>query len=116
VTCNTIPVANASITLSSSQGNLSATTGLTNSNGYCTFIFNASGTTEQIPQIIIIANATKNGYISAENQKTITVTAEVGEGGLPLTTILLIIIPIIIAVVVVILIKLKIIVLSTEEK
>jgi len=116
VTCNTIPVANASITLSSSQGNLSATTGLTNSNGYCTFIFNAPRTTEQIPQIIIIANATKNGYISAENQKTITVTAEVGEGGLPLTTILLIIIPIMIAVVVVILIKLKIIVISTEEE
>jgi hypothetical protein len=116
VTCNTIPVANASITLSSSQGNLSATTGLTNSNGYCTFIFNASKTTEQIPQIIIIANATKNGYISAEKQTTITVTAEAGEGGLPLTTILLIIIPIIIAVVVVILIKLKIIVLSTGEE
>jgi parallel beta-helix repeat protein len=116
VTCNTIPVANASITLSSSQGNLSATTGLTNSNGYCTFIFNASRTTEQIPQIIIIANATKNGYISAENQTTITVTAEAGEGGLPLTTILLIIIPIIIAAVVVILIKLKIIVLSTGEE
>jgi len=100
VTCNATPVANTSITLSSSQGNLSATTGLTDSNGYCTFIFNAPRTTEQIPQIIIIANATKNGYISAENQ----------------TTILLIIIPIIIAVVVVILIKLKIIVLSTEEE
>ena len=116
VTCNATPVANASITLSSSQGNLSATTGLTDSNGYCTFIFNAPRTTEQIPQIIIIANATKNGYISAENQTTITVTAEVGEGGLPLTTILLIIIPIIIAVVVVILIKLKIIVISAEEE
>jgi adhesin/invasin len=116
VTCNATPVANASITLSSSQGNLSATTGVTDSNGYCTFIFNAPRTTEQIPQIIIIANATKNGYISVENQKTITVTAEVGEGGLPLTTILLIIIPIIIAVVVVILIKLKIIVISTREE
>jgi len=116
VTCNATPVANASITLSSSQGNLSATTGLTDSNGYCTFIFNAPRTTEQIPQIIIIANATKNGYISVENQKTITVTAEVGEGGLPLTTILLIIIPIIIAVVVVILIKLKIIVISAGEE
>jgi parallel beta-helix repeat protein len=116
VTCNATPVANVSITLSSSQGNLSATTGLTDSNGYCTFIFNAPRTTEQIPQIIIIANATKNGYISAENQTTITVTAEVGEGGLPLTTILLIIIPIIIAVVVVILIKLKIISISTGEE
>ena len=116
VTCNATPVANASIALSSSQGNLSAATGLTDSNGYCTFIFNAPRTTEQIPQIIIIANATKNGYISAENQTTITVTAEVGEGGLPLTTILLIIIPIIITVVVVILIKLKIIVISAGEE
>jgi len=116
VTCNATPVANASITLSSSQGNLSVTTGLTDLNGYCTFIFNAPRTTEQIPPIIIIANATKNGYISAEKQTTITVTAEVGEGGLSLTTILLIIIPIIITVVVVILIKLKIIMISAEEE
>jgi hypothetical protein len=117
VTCNATPIANASITLSSTQGNLSATTGLTDSKGYCTFIFNAPRTIEQIPQIIIIANATKNGYVSAENQKTIAVTAEVGEGGFPLTTILLIIIPIVIAVaVVVILIKLKIISISTGEE
>jgi hypothetical protein len=116
VTCNATSVANALITLSSSQGNLSATTGLTDSNGYCTFIFNAPRTPEQIPQIIIIANATKNGYISAENQTTISVTAEVGEGGWPLTTILLIIIPVVIVAVVAVLIKLKVIVLSVKEE
>jgi len=116
VTCNATPVANASIVVSSSLGNLSSTTGITDSNGYCTFVFNAPKTTEQLPLIVITANATKNGYISAEKQTTITVTAEVGEGGLPLTTILLIIIPIVIAVVVVILIKLKIIVISTGEE
>jgi parallel beta-helix repeat protein len=113
---NATSVANASITLSSSQGNLSATTGLTDSNGYCTFIFNAPRTTEQIPQIIIIANATKNGYIGAENQTIITVTAEVGEGGWPLTTILLIIIPVVIVAVVAVLIKLKVIALSVKEE
>ncbi len=115
VTCNATSVANASITLSSSQGSLSATTGLTDSNGYCTFTFSAPRTSEEIPQVIVIANATKNGYISAENQTTITVTAEVG-GGWSLTTILLILIPVVIVAMVAILIKLKVIVLSAKEE
>ncbi len=115
VTCNATPVANASITVSSTHGNLSDTTGFTDSSGRCTFIFNAPETTEQLPLIVITANVTKNGYISEGNQTTITVTPETG-GGWPLTTILLILIPVAIVVIVVILIKLKVIVLSAKEE
>jgi len=115
VTCNASPVANASITISSTNGNLSQATGVTDSNGHCTFIFNAPKTTQEIPSVVITVNAAKNGYISAGNETTITVTPEAG-GGWPLTTILLVLIPILVVVIVVVLIKLKIIVLSMEEE
>jgi parallel beta-helix repeat protein len=115
VTCNATPVANASITVSSSQGTLSNATGFTDANGYCTFTYNAPKTTEQIPLIVITANATKNGYTSGEYQTTVTVTPETG-GGWPLTTILLILIPIAIVVIVVVLIKFKIIAVSSREE
>jgi len=120
VTCkeDATPVADAVVTMSSAEGNFSVITKTTNSTGICTFIFNAPQTTAQL-SINITANVTKNGYADGGNQTVITVnpkTAPQGEGGWPITTILLIIIPIIIAVVVVILIKLKIIVLSAEEE
>jgi len=115
VSCNATPVANASITVSSSHGTMFNATGFTDASGYCTFIYNAPRTTEQIPLIVITANATKNGYISGENQTTVTVTPETG-GGWPLTTILLILIPIVIVVIVVVLIKLKIITVSSKEE
>ena len=120
VTCkeDATPVAGAVVTVSSREGNFSVITKTTDTTGTCTFVFNAPQTTEQIP-IVITANVTKNGYIDGGNQTVITVnpkTVPQGEGGWPITTMLLIIIPIIIAVVVVILIKLKIIVLSTGEE
>jgi hypothetical protein len=115
VTCNDTAVANASITIVSSDGYLSETTSLTDLDGNCTFTFNAPKATGQMPLIVITANATKNGYISAENETTITVTPEKG-GGWPLTTILLILIPIVIAVIVVLLIKLKIITISPKDE
>jgi parallel beta-helix repeat protein len=120
VTCkeDATPVTGAMVTILSSNGSFSITTKTTSPTGICTFIFNAPQTTAQL-SITITANVTKNGYADGGNQTVITVnpkTAPQGEGGWPITTILLIIIPIIIAVVVVILIKLKIIVLSAEEE
>jgi len=115
VTCNATSVAEALVTVSCNGGNLSATTGVTNSSGYCEFIFDAPRTTVQLTAIIV-ANANKNGYISSESQTTITVTPETGGGGWPITTILLIIIPIVIVVIIVVLIKLKVIAFSAEEE
>jgi len=115
VTCNATPVAEALVTVSCDGGNLSATTGVTNSSGYCEFIFNAPRTPVQLTAIIV-ANANKNGYIEGESQTTITVTQETGGGGWPLTTILLIIIPIVIVVIIVVLVKLKVITFSGEEE
>ncbi|MGA2768274.1 MAG: right-handed parallel beta-helix repeat-containing protein [Candidatus Bathyarchaeia archaeon] len=117
-TSNSRPVVGAQVTISTSAGNFSVTTGFTDSNGTCTFAFNAPSTTVQLP-VVIIANVTKNGYIGNGNQTTINVipvAATHNEGGWPLVTMLLIIIPVIIAVIVVVLIKLKVIVVSTGEE
>jgi parallel beta-helix repeat protein len=109
------PISNATVILSSDKGgSFSPTNATTDANGECTFVFTAPQTNVELP-IVIVANATKFGYVSEKGETTITVTAEAAGGGWSVLTILLIIIPIIIAVVVVILIKLKIIVLSTEE-
>jgi len=111
-------VAGATVNISSSDGNFSTITGVTDSDGYCTFIFNAPETTMQLP-VAITANVTKNGYINGGNQTTITVIpktiAETG-GGWSIMTILLIIIPIAIAVIVIVLVKLKIIAFSFREE
>jgi hypothetical protein len=117
VMCNATPVANASVSMFSSDGNFSVTNGITDSVGHCTFVFSAPKTMEQL-LITITANATKFGYISGENQATITVIPETPEtgGGWPITTILLIVIPIAVVVIVLVLIKLKIIVVSVEEE
>jgi len=120
VTCieDATPVADAVVTISSSDGNFSVTNQTTNPTGVCTFIFDAPQTTVQLP-VIITANVTRNGYIDGGNQTVVTVTPKTtpqAEGGWPITTILLIIIPIVIVVVVMILIKLKIIVVSAEEE
>lgn len=118
VKCNVTSVSNALVTISSSHGNFSATNKTTNSKGRCIFIFNAPKTTTQL-SVILIANATKNGYISGGNQTTLTITPETiteTEGGWPLTTILLIVIPIVVGVIIIVLIKLKIITVSTEEE
>jgi hypothetical protein len=111
------PVSDANVSITATSGIFSETTGLTNSNGYCTFLFTAPKTTSEI-SISILANSTKLGYISAETQATISVTPETIEtgGGWPLTTILLIVIPIVIVAIVVVLIKLRIIEISSREE
>jgi hypothetical protein len=118
VTCreDSISVAGATVTISSTHGDFTTTTGTTSQTGTCTFNFNAPKTTTDL-LVTITVNVTKNGYIDAGNQTTITVIPETTtSGGWPLITILLILIPIIIAVIVVILIKLKIIVISSGEE
>jgi len=104
----------ATVTMQSSYGSFPVAIKTTDSTGTCTFTFNAPQTTTEL-SVIIIANATKNGYRNGASQTTILVTAPQAEGW-PLTTILLIIIPLVIAVVVAILIKLKIIVISSREE
>jgi hypothetical protein len=112
------PVAGAQVIISTNLGNFSSTTGLTDANGTCSFVFNAPSTNVQLP-VAIVANVTKNGYIGNGSQTTIDVipaTVTHNEGGLPVLTMLLIIIPVIIAVIVVVLIKLKVIVVSTGQE
>jgi nitrogen fixation protein FixH len=118
VTSNATPVADAQVTLTANFGNFSATTGPTDSNGTCTFTFNAPSTTVQLP-VVISANVTKNGYFGNGNQTTINVIPVAptqNEGGFPWVTMLLIIIPVAIAVIVLVLIKLKVIVVSAGEE
>jgi parallel beta-helix repeat protein len=112
--CNETAVADASVTVLSSDGTFSAVIGTTDSEGCCILVFNAPRTATQL-SIIVVANVTKNGYISGESETTIIVTPEAG-GGWPLTTILLIVIPIIIVVIIAVLVKLKVITLSAEEE
>ncbi|MDH5481967.1 MAG: PKD domain-containing protein [Candidatus Bathyarchaeota archaeon] len=115
VRCNTNPVANVSLMISASQGDLPVSTGFTDLNGQCMFVYNAPGTTQQLPPIVITVNASKNGYISGGNQTTISVTPEASNPW-SLTTILLILIPVVIVVIVVVLIKLKVISFSAGEE
>jgi parallel beta-helix repeat protein len=118
VTCreDSTSVAGATVTISSTYGDFTIMTQTTDQTGTCTFNFNAPETTTDL-LVIITVNATKNGYIDAGSQTTITISPETTtSGGWSLITILLILIPIIIAVIVVILIKMKIIVISSEEE
>jgi hypothetical protein len=116
VASDTTPVAGAQVTVSTSAGNFSGTTGFTGSDGNCTFMFNAPRTTTQMP-VVIVANVSKNGYVDGGNQTKIDIVpeAETG-GGFPLLTVLLIVIPIVIAIVIAVLIKLKVIVISVKEE
>jgi phosphatidate phosphatase APP1 len=112
-------IANASVTVTATDGSFQVNNATTDSNGYCEFSFTSPGTTTQI-SITITTNATKNGYISTGNQTTIIVNpippTETGGGGWSLLTMLLIIIPIVIAaVVIIVLIKRKVIRFSVEE-
>lgn len=116
VASNATPIVDAQVTLTANVGNFSTTHLSTDTNGTCTLIFQAPLTNAQL-SALIVANVTKNGYLSNSNQTTINIIpATPTQGGWSLTMMLLIIIPIAIAVLVVVLIKLKIIVVSTEEK
>lgn len=120
VTCeeDATSVAGVLVTMSSGDGNFPVPTGTTDSEGSCTFVFNAPQTTVQLP-VVITVNVTRNGYIDGGNQTTITVTPKTvagAEGGWSITIILLIVIPVVIVVIVAVLIKLKVITVSFEEK
>jgi hypothetical protein len=116
---NSRPVADAEVTISANgTGNFSSTTGLTDVNGTCSFVYNAPSTTVQLT-VAISANVTKNGYVANASQTTINVipvTPTHNEGGFPWVTMLLIIIPVAIAIIVLVLIKLKVIVVSAGEE
>ncbi|TET19754.1 PKD domain-containing protein [Candidatus Bathyarchaeota archaeon] len=73
VTYNGQPVANALVTISSdSNGNFSAETGITDSNGNITVVFTAPQAFTQL-NVMITATATKTGYADGEDQVEITV-------------------------------------------
>ncbi|TEU05952.1 PKD domain-containing protein, partial [Candidatus Bathyarchaeota archaeon] len=73
VTYNGQPVANALVTISSdSNGNFSAETGITDSNGNITVVFTAPQTFTQL-NVTTTATATKTGYADGEDQVKITV-------------------------------------------
>ena len=112
------PVTGANVTISASEGSFSSVTGMTDTNGTYSFLYNApSATTEQ--SIMIIANATKNGYSGNSIQTRIAVNpVEVRQtqGGFPVWIMLLIIIPVIFALVIVLLIKFKVIVVTTDTE
>ena len=117
VACNSTPVADAQVAVWVDNGNFSGTTAVSDVNGSCTFTYNAPVTTAML-NATITANATKNGFISAEKQTTINLVPQEPPQATGWTwwTILLIIIPIVIVVIVVVLIKLKIIRVSSEDE
>jgi len=115
VTCNSTPVQNVSVTVTSYIWNLSQPT---NSKGTCTFNFIAPETDEEIT-ITITITASKNGY--TETQKTIYLdvlpVAAPPQGGFPLTLILTIMaIILVIIVVIALLIRFKVIEIHWSEK
>jgi len=118
VTSDSIPVVGAQVTISADQGNFTDTTGLTGSDGNCTFVFNAPKTTTTQLTVSVMVRVAKNGYATTENQTKIIVIPESAEagGGFPLLTLILILIPVVVAVILVVLVKLKIITVSTKEE
>jgi uncharacterized GH25 family protein len=117
--CNSTAIEGAQVILSITAGNLSSTTGITDSNGSCLFTFVAPATSSNLT-VTITANVTKNGYLGGGSQTTLNIVPQAAppsEGGWPITTILLLLlIPVVIVVIVVVLIKLKVIVVSTEAE
>ncbi|MCJ7470747.1 hypothetical protein MUO74_09725, partial [Candidatus Bathyarchaeota archaeon] len=117
-TRNSTAVPNVSVVMTTNYGNFSIANGVTDSNGQCTLVFNAPQTEIQLTATIN-ATASKNGYVTAENQTRINITPSTpaGDGGgLALTTILMIVIPIIAVVVVIGLVKLKVLSFSVKEE
>jgi hypothetical protein len=117
VTCNGRPVEGAFIVMSSTHGIFADPSNFTNSIGHYGFELTVPITPVQLTTTIV-ANVTKNGYVDATNQMTITIVPEVAEpgGGWSWVTILLILIPVVIAIVIVVLIKFGIISFSTKEE
>ena len=71
-----MPVANASLMLSTDYGNLSSITGITDQNGMAMFEFTAPITSTNLTATISV-NATKSGYVSSVGQASITVLPKV---------------------------------------
>jgi hypothetical protein len=110
-------VAGATVIISSTTGNFSETTKISDQNGVSAFTFNAPRTKSQL-FIPITVNVTKSGYTNGGNETTITVMPKIISqtgGGWPLTTILLILIPILAVIVVVLLVEFKIVSISFGE-
>ena len=113
VTCNTKPVANAVVTVSSEgSGTFSFTISNTDMNGDCTFVFTTPHTTTHL-DVTITATATKSGYTDGQGQTKITVNP--APSGLPLTIIFMVAAVVIVIAVVLVLIKLRIIVINLKE-
>jgi hypothetical protein len=72
VKTNGEPIANASVTILSSGGNLSSETGVTDSNGTISLIFTAPQTTTFL-NVTITATATKGSYVNGVGQTKITI-------------------------------------------
>jgi len=118
VTCveDAAPVADAAVSVLSTDGTFSDMSEVTDSGGYCAFVFNAPETTMPL-SVIITVNVTKTGFTDGGNQTAITVNPKTAaEGGWPIWTILLIVIPIAIVIIVVVLVKLKYIAFSVGEE
>ena len=113
VTCNTKPVTDAVVTVSSEAGGtFSFTIGTTNINGDCTFAFTAPHTTTHL-DLTITATASKSGYIDGQGQTKIIVNP--APPGLPLTIIFMVAAVAIVISIVLVLIKLRIILISLKE-
>ena len=114
VKCGGKPVENANVTVTTDAGTLTATSLLTDSNGYCEFSLLAPKTSE-IMTITITVNASKHGYVDATETVYLTVVPEAA-GGIPWMTILLILIPVLLVIAFVVLVKLGVISISTGEE
>jgi hypothetical protein len=69
-------VANASVTIHSTDGNLSSETGITDLNGMLSLTYAAPQTTTFL-NVTITATATKNDYMNGEGQTTITIEPKI---------------------------------------
>ncbi len=70
------PVANASLTLNTDYGNLSAITGITDQNGMATFEFTAPITSTNLTATIRVT-AAKSGYVNGVGQVTVKVAPKI---------------------------------------
>jgi len=77
VTCDTNPISNANVTMSSDKGgNFTSTTGITDSNGLATFLFTAPQTTSML-NATLTATAKKSHYVDGAGQTLISITPKV---------------------------------------
>lgn len=107
------PLTNATVAASATHGNLDPT-GVTDSSGHCTLIYKAPVASALLP-VTINANVTKFGYMSAENQTTISITPPASSGAnnwSMIILLLIIIVPTVIVAAIVVLVKKKLVVIS----